>query len=140
MTRTTPRLRMTLHRSQRVLTDADTFIASVPPYSPYPGHVSCSRTFRQPLGRCLISLSASATYSTDDPSSRKIERRHRNANPIPRQEPDEVHPQLTGDMCDNRVSVVGHDPEQPVREDLDDTAFDLDASLPWHADLSVTRK
>jgi hypothetical protein len=104
MTITTPWRRMILQRSQRALTDAETF-----------------------------TLSANlSSHSIGDPAAREVVGRQLDADPIPGQDADEVHPQLAADVGQDAVLVIQLDGEHGVGKRLDDRSFNLDSILLGH--------
>src|SRR3954447_1536468 len=102
MTITVPWRRMTLQLSHRVLTDALTFTGFLD----------------------LLLLQA-----VGDPTPREVVGRQLHADPVPGQDPDEVHPELAADVRKDAMAVLQLDCEHRVRQWLDDGAFDLDRVL-----------
>src|SRR4051794_18022093 len=102
MTITVPWRRMTLQLSHRVLTDALTFTGFLD----------------------LLLLQA-----VGDPTPREVVGRQLHADPVPGQDPDEVHPELAADVRKDAMPVLELDREHRVRQWLDDGAFDLDRVL-----------
>src|SRR5918995_1750344 len=100
ITRITPRRRMTLQRSQIFFTDGWTFIEPRPSLVP-----------------------------VHDPAARQVVRRQLHQDPVPRQDPDVVHPHLPRDVGQHVVSVLELHPEHGVRERFGHRPFDLDRVL-----------
>src|SRR6185436_271256 len=100
ITRITPRRRMTLQRSQIFFIDGWTFTWSA--FSLVPVH---------------------------DPAACQVVRRQLHQDPIPRQDPDVVHPHLPRDLGQHVVSVLELHPEHGVGERLGHRPFDLDRVL-----------
>ena len=99
MTITVPWRRMTLQLSHRVLTDALTFTGF--------------------LDLCLLEAIRDATPG-------EVVGRQLNADPVPGQDPDEVHPELAADVRKDAMAVLQLDREHRVRERLDDRPFHFD--------------
>src|SRR2546423_5631901 len=93
MTITTPWRRITLHFSQMGFTLGLTFTATPRP---------CS----------LVSIC--------DPAPGQVIRSELHLDPIPREDPDVVHPHLSGDVRQHFVAVLELHPEHGVREWLND--------------------
>src|SRR3990172_9652415 len=102
MTITTPWRRTILQRSQRALTDAETFT------------------------RFLL------LESIRDPAAREVVGRQLDAHPIAGQNADEVHPQLAADVRQDAVFVLQFDIEHVVGQRLDDRTLDFDRVLLGH--------
>jgi hypothetical protein len=96
MTITLPWRLMTLHFSHMGFTDGLTFMIK-PPLFASPG----------------------------DPSARQIVRRHLDSDLVPRKDTDEVHPKLSGNVRQNRVTVADVNLEHGVRQRLNNGAFHL---------------
>ena len=62
--------------------------------------------------------------------------RQLDADPVARQDPDEVHPELAADVREDAVPVLQLDREHGVRQRLDDRALDFDRILLATADLA----
>src|SRR5215218_1060636 len=88
------------------------------------------RTTREPGRRSttapIASISASSPMPVDDPRSVEVVRRHLDAHPIPRQDPDAEPSHLARYVSEDDVAVVELHPEHGVREGLDHLAFELD--------------
>src|SRR5262245_57125535 len=65
----------------------------------------------------------------DDPAPGEIVRRELHQDPVPRQDPDVVHPHLARDVGQDPVTVIKFDPEHGVREGLDYRPFHFDGIL-----------
>src|SRR3954470_5420106 len=96
---------MTLQLSQRALTEALTFNVS-----------SCSTTVL--WGRSL--------QAVRDPTARQVVRRKLDSDAVAGQDPDEVHPQLPGDMSQHSVAVFELDREHGIGQRFDDRPLNLD--------------
>src|SRR5512141_1795011 len=83
MTITVPWRRMTLQLSQRALTEALTFNGS----------------------SMSVSGSLSSLQAVRDPPPGEVIGRELDADPVAREDPDEVHPQLPADMGEDAVPV-----------------------------------
>src|SRR5436190_12654091 len=103
MTITVPWRRMTLQLSQRALTEALTFNGS--------SIVFC-------VGRIL--------QAVRDPAAGQVVGRQLDSHAVAGQDPDEVHPKLSGDMRQHFVSVLELDRKHGVGQRLHDRAFNLD--------------
>src|SRR6266545_2308545 len=112
MTRTRPWRRMILHRSHIFLTDGRTFIARTSP----------------------------SLVAVHDPAARQVVRRQLHQDPVPREDPDVVHPHLPRDVSQNVVPVFELHPEHGVGERLGDRSLDLDGVLLRQALPSVPRR
>src|SRR6266540_6593977 len=97
ITMTRPWRRISLHFSHILFTDGRTFM--LPLLSPVP---------------------------VDDPPSRQVVRRELHQYPVPREDPDVVHPHLPGDVGQDPVSVVKLHPEHGIGQGFDHRALDLD--------------
>src|SRR5690349_7322276 len=102
---TTPWRRTILQLSHRVLMDALTFNAS-------------SWFAAVPRDGSL--------QAVRDPAARQVVGRKLDSHAVAGQDPDEVHPELSGDMGQHFVSVLQLDREHGVRQRLHDGAFNLD--------------
>jgi hypothetical protein len=98
MTITRPLRRITLQRSQRLFTDAETF----------------------------TSFSTVLLESIRDAATREVIRRQLDTDAIAGEDADEVHPQLAADVCQHLMLILELDPKHRVRQRLDDRPFDLD--------------
>src|SRR6266498_157364 len=112
MTRTRPWRRMILHRSHIFFTDGRTFIARTSP----------------------------SLVAVHDPAARQVVRRQLHQHPVPREDPDVVHPHLPRDVSQNVVPVFELHPEHGVGERLGDRSLDLDGVLLRQALPSVPRR
>src|SRR5262245_11716794 len=101
---TTPWRRMILQLSQRVLTDAETFI--------------------RPFSRLLEPIR--------DATAREVIRRQLDADTVSGQDPDEIHPELAADVCQYAVLVLQLNGEHRVRERLDDRSLYFNRVLLGH--------
>src|SRR6187200_3354900 len=97
MTITVPRRRITLQLSQRALTEALTF--------------NGSSFLLEPVG---------------DPASGQVVWRKLDTDPVTRQDPDEVHPELAADVGEHPVAILQLDCEHRVGERFDDRSFHFD--------------
>src|SRR5439155_8601839 len=111
MTITVPWRRMTLQLSQRALTEALTFTGS----SCRPGSVRCG-----------------LLESIGDAAASQVVGRKLDANPVARQDPDEIHPELPADVGKDLVAVLQFDGEHRVGQRLDDGTLDFDRVLLGH--------
>src|SRR5918999_84664 len=112
MTITTPRRRITRHRSHIFFTEGLTFIRSVP----------------LPLGIPWGSLKP--IHHT---ASREVVRRELDLHPVPGEDPDVMHPHLPRDVGQDLVPVLELHPEHGVRQGLHDCPLDLDDVFFGHA-------
>src|SRR4029078_449102 len=64
--------------------------------------------------------------SVRDPAARQVVGRELHAHAVAGQDPDEVHPELSGNMRQHSVPVLQLDSEHRVVQRLDDRAFNLD--------------
>src|SRR5258708_29948362 len=96
---------MILQFSHRVLIEALTFNAS-----------SCSRP----------SSSDGLLQAVRDPTARQVVGRELYSNAVAWQDPDEVHPKLSRDMCQHLVPILQLNGEHGVGQRLGDRTFDLD--------------
>src|SRR5829696_4433012 len=103
MTITVPWRRMILQLSQRALTEARTF------------------TVPRARWRCAGSLEP-----VGDAPAGQVVGRELDTDPVARQDPDEVHPELAADVGEDSVAVLQLDREHRVRERLDDRSLHLD--------------
>src|ERR1051325_3023561 len=76
-------------------------------------------------GLTFISLS-SLPVPIDDAPPREVVRRELHQDPVPRQDPDVVHPHLPRDVGQDLVSVVKLHPEHGIGQRLNHRALDLD--------------
>ena len=95
---TRPFRRITLQRSQRLLTDAETFTSLLP---------------------CVL------LESIGDAAAGEVVGRQLDANAVAGEDADVVHPHLPRDMAQHFVPVVELHPEHSVRKGLDDGAYYL---------------
>src|SRR4051812_2989970 len=109
MTITVPWRRMTLQLSQRALTEALTFNGS-------------------PILECCAGL----LEAVRDATAGQVVRRKLDADPVARQDPDEVHPKLAADVRQHAVAVFQLDREHRVGQRLDDRSLDFDRVLLGH--------
>src|SRR4051812_15097444 len=98
MTITVPWRRMTLQLSQRALMEALTFNVS----------------------------SSVLLQAVRDPTARQVVGRKLHSDAVAGQDPDEVHPKLSGDMRQHAVPVLQLNSEHRVRQWFDNRAFHLD--------------
>src|ERR1700675_3066051 len=103
MTITVPARRTILHFSQRALTDARTF------------------TWLPAL-----------LESIRDPAPRQVIRRKFDADPVARQDADEVHAELAADVGQDPMAVLEFDGEHRVGQRLGHRALELDGVLLGH--------
>lgn len=108
MTITVPWRRITLQLSQRALMEALTFNGS--------SAVGAACATR----RCLL------LESVRDATTREVVRREFDPNAVPRQNPDEVHPKLPGDVGQHTVAVFKFDGEHGVRKRFKNRSLDFD--------------
>src|SRR5262245_50600792 len=108
MTITVPWRRMTLQLSQRALMEALTF------------NVSSWFVRGRPRG------TVSSLQAVCDPTARQVVGRELYSDAVAGQDPDEVHPELPGDMRQHAVPVFQLDGEHRVGQRLDDRTFHLD--------------
>src|SRR6266498_3506229 len=127
ITRITPRRRMTLQRSQIFFTDGWTFI------EPRLSHRGCRSRFR-------ARFSSPSFVPVHDPAACQVVRRQLHQHPVPREDPDVVHPHLPRDVSQNVVPVFELHPEHGVGERLGDRSLDLDGVLLRQALPSVPRR
>src|SRR5215212_7207267 len=106
MTITVPWRRMTLQLSQRALMEALTF------------NVSSSSLVLAPWDGSL--------QSVGDPTAGQVVGRELNPDAVSRQDPDEIHPKLSGNVGQHPVAVLKLDSEHRVRKGFDDRSFDFD--------------
>src|SRR5215212_10650688 len=99
---------MTLQLSQRALMEALTFNGS-------------SRASRPSSGAAFSLLE-----SVCDPAARQVVGRKLYSHAVAGQDPDEVHPKLSGDMRQHSVPVLELDRKHRVRQRLEDRAFHFD--------------
>jgi hypothetical protein len=104
MTITVPWRRITLQLSQRAFTEA--------------------RTFNGPSIRVLKPIG--------DAAPGEVVRGELDPNPVARQDPDEVHPELPADVREDAMAVLELDREHGVRQRLDHGTFDFDRVLLAH--------
>src|SRR5687768_15714072 len=71
----------------------------------------------------------------DDPTLGQVVGGHLHCDPVPWQDPDEVHPHLARNVSHDLVSVFQLDAEHGIREGLPHGRFHLDRFFLWH-DLS----
>src|SRR5215217_5211932 len=110
MTITVPWRRITLQLSQRALMEALTFNVSS----------SCA-TVRRDGRRSLVLL-----QSVRDPTACQVVGRKLYPYTVAGQDPDEVHPKLSGDMRQHAVPVLQLNREHGVGQRFDNRTFDLD--------------
>jgi len=101
---TRPFRRTTLQRSQRLLTDAETFTL---------------------FSRVLLE-------SISDSAAGEVVRRQLDTDTIAGEDADEVHPQLAADVRKDLVLVFEFNPKHGVRQRLDDRSLDLDSIFLGH--------
>jgi len=75
-----------------------------------------------------------------DPSSCQVIWRKLDPDTIARQDSDEVHPQLPGNMRENFVTIVQLNAKHRVRQWLGHFALNFDNVLLWHRLPSITCK
>src|SRR3989304_4082820 len=68
----------------------------------------------RPPGLPLRCLSPSSLVAVHDTAARQVVRRQLHEHPVPREDPDVVHPHLPRDMGQHVVSVLELDPEHGV--------------------------
>src|SRR6478752_6293194 len=117
MTITVPWRRMTLQLSQRALTEALTFNGS-------------STRARVTARRSWL------LEAVGDPAPGEVVGRQLDPDSVPRQDPDEVHPELAADVGQDAVTVLQLDGEHRVRQRLDDRSFDFDRITCGHRRLA----
>jgi hypothetical protein len=106
MTITVPWRRITLQLSQRALTEALTFNGS-----------SCSLVLVPEDG---------LLQSVGDAAASQVVGRELNPDAVPRQDPNEIHPELSRNVGQYTVAVLKLDSEHRVRKGFDDRSFDFD--------------
>jgi hypothetical protein len=106
MTITVPWRRMTLQLSQRALMEALTFNGS--------------------SWSLALVRSDGLLQSVGDPTAGQVVWRQLDPDSVARQDPDEIHPELPGDVGQHPVAILELDREHRIGERLDDRSFDLD--------------
>src|SRR3970040_2077678 len=110
---------MTLQLSQRALTEALTFNGS-----------STSGFVPEADERWLL-------QTVGDPTAGQVVRGELDPDSVARQDPDEVHPELAGDVGQHAVAVLKFDGEHSVRERLEDRPLDFDRVFLGHGRCCV---
>src|ERR671928_114062 len=105
MTTTVPWRRMILQLSQRAFTEA--------------------RTFTVPRRFATVPKEG-LPHAVGDAPAGQVVWRQLDPDAVPRQDADEVHPQLPGDVGQDTVPVVQLDREHRVGQRFDDRTLDLD--------------